>query len=93
MPPRIEEESFQALLARLREGDEGAAELVFGQFAHRFLGLAARKLDLVIRAKVEPADIVQSVFRSFFVRQQDGQFALKNPLRLNPGSLPGLSRS
>src|SRR5262249_9113779 len=42
------------------------------------LGLARTQLDARIRRKVDADDIVQSVFRSYFQRQQDGQFDVKD---------------
>jgi RNA polymerase sigma-70 factor (ECF subfamily) len=70
------EVSFSELMARLRAGDEEAAERVYRQFARRLIGLARSRLDSVLRQKEDPEDVVQSVFRSFFARQADGEFNL-----------------
>jgi RNA polymerase sigma-70 factor (ECF subfamily) len=40
--------------------------------------LARTHLDTRIRQKVDAEDVVQSVFRSFFLRHADGQFDLKD---------------
>ena len=63
-------------MQKLQAGDESAAFDVFHEYATRLAGLARTRLQGAIAAKVEPADIVQSVFRSFFVRQREGQFEL-----------------
>jgi RNA polymerase sigma-70 factor (ECF subfamily) len=68
--------SFRELLARLRAGDDRAAGEVVRRFTHQLIGLARHHLDTVIRTKVDPEDIVQSVYKSFFRRQRDGQFDL-----------------
>jgi RNA polymerase sigma-70 factor (ECF subfamily) len=68
--------SFGDLLARLRAGDPDAAAAVFHRFAHRLIGLARRHLDRRLLAKVDPEDVIQSVFKSFFLRYAEGQFDL-----------------
>ena len=45
-------------------------------FARRLIGLARTRLDDRVRGKVDAEDVLQSVFRSFFVRQAKGQFDL-----------------
>jgi len=71
-----EPESFDDVMGRLRSGDEDAAAEVFNRFAGRLIGLARTRLDTRVRRKVDPEDVMQSVFRSFFVRQAKGQFDL-----------------
>jgi RNA polymerase sigma-70 factor (ECF subfamily) len=70
------ENEFDRLLERLRRGDEQAAAEVFHRFARRLIALARNQLDSRIRTRVEPEDVVQSVFRSFFTRFDSGQFQL-----------------
>jgi RNA polymerase sigma-70 factor (ECF subfamily) len=70
---------FTDLMARLRAGDEraeAAAAEIFNRFAGRLIGLAARHLDERLRQKVGPEDVMQSVLKSFFVRQAAGQYDL-----------------
>jgi RNA polymerase sigma-70 factor (ECF subfamily) len=73
MPPT---DSFSDLMARLRAGDETAAEEVFRRYSHRLVALARGRMGGLLRQKVDPEDVLQSVFLSFFVRQADGQFEL-----------------
>jgi RNA polymerase sigma-70 factor (ECF subfamily) len=70
--------ALETLLGQLQSGDQDAAAQIVRRFAHRLVGLAARHLDPLLRARVEAADVVQSVFKSFFLRQRDGQFELEN---------------
>jgi RNA polymerase sigma-70 factor (ECF subfamily) len=70
-----DETSFENLMQRLRGGDQEAATAIFRQFAHRLIALARGHLAPQFRTKVDPEDVVQSVFRSFFVRQREGQYA------------------
>ena len=69
-----DENSFHDLMARLRAGDEGAADLIFQQYARRLVGLARRRLTHDVQAKMDPEDVLQSVFRTFFVRHGAGEF-------------------
>lgn len=70
--------SFDALMARLRGGDQEAATQVFNHFADQLLTLARGRLTEGVRRKVDPEDVLQSVFRSFFTRHRQGQFAIEN---------------
>jgi RNA polymerase sigma-70 factor (ECF subfamily) len=67
------EDSFAALMGRLRAGDPAAADEVFGAFAARLAGLARRRLGARARRQVDPEDVLQSAFHSFFRRQADGR--------------------
>jgi RNA polymerase sigma-70 factor (ECF subfamily) len=61
-------------MTRLRAGDQDAAAAVFRRFTGRLLALARARLDARTRAKVDPEDVVQSTYRSFFMRAEAGQF-------------------
>jgi RNA polymerase sigma-70 factor (ECF subfamily) len=65
---------FADLMERLRGGDEDAARGVFDRFARRLVGLAASRLPPALSSKLDAEDVVQSVLRSFFLRQADGRF-------------------
>ena len=68
--------SFDDLMTRLRAGDDDAASEVFRRFTHRLIGLARSRLDHLIRGKLDPEDILQSVYRTFFRRHARDGFAL-----------------
>src|SRR4051794_6881107 len=68
--------SFDALTSRLQADDPGAAAEVFRRYARRLLGLASSRLGELLRRKAGPEDVVQSVFRSFFLRMRQGRFDL-----------------
>jgi RNA polymerase sigma-70 factor (ECF subfamily) len=70
--------SFDALMARLRGGDKEAAAQVFNHFADQLLALARGRLTEGVRRKLDPEDVLQSVFRSFFTRHRQGHFEIEN---------------
>jgi RNA polymerase sigma-70 factor (ECF subfamily) len=75
MPPDL---PFTELMARLRGGDADAAREVFDRFARRLVALAASRLPAALAPKVEAEDVVQSVFRSFFLRHAAGHLTAEN---------------
>jgi RNA polymerase sigma-70 factor (ECF subfamily) len=58
--------SDKSLLARVREGSQGAAATLYGRYAQRLTALARAKCGDDLAARVDAEDIVQSVFGSFF---------------------------
>ena len=66
-------ETFAALMARLRAGEDAAAREVFEKFAARLIGLARGQFNQLLARKVDPEDVVQSAYKSFFVRHRAGK--------------------
>ena len=56
------------LLEQVKIGDSEATKELYNQFAQQLIFQASRRISQVFRSKIDPEDIVQSVFRSFFVR-------------------------
>ncbi len=65
------------VLAKLRAGDEAAAEQVFERYMARLTALARTRLSPRIASRVDPEDIVLSAWRSFFVGARCGRFTLR----------------
>jgi RNA polymerase sigma-70 factor (ECF subfamily) len=63
--------SIVDLMVRLRDGEDAAAREVFARFTARLLGLARNHLGGLLARKVDPEDVVQSAYKSFFIRQRD----------------------
>jgi RNA polymerase sigma-70 factor (ECF subfamily) len=68
-----DEDTFARLMARLRSGEDAAAQEVFERFAGRLVALARRRFNRLLARKVDPEDVVQSAFKSFFVRHRAGK--------------------
>lgn len=66
------------LLARLKAGDQDAGAEIVNRFMRRLIGLARKKLDGKVLRKIDPEDVVQSVFRSYFVRQMADEFKVED---------------
>jgi RNA polymerase sigma-70 factor (ECF subfamily) len=71
-------DSFTDVMARLRAGDEAAARDVFHRFVGKLMRLAQRQFDAVLRRKVDAEDVVQSAYKSFFLRHDAGKLAVHN---------------
>lgn len=68
------EDSFDELMARLKAGDEAAETLVFRRYVRRLIALAGRQFEADLRDKADVEGVVQSVCKSFFLRQRRGEF-------------------
>ncbi len=67
----------QSCLERWKAGDESAAAELYNRYVQKLVSLSHRRLSAKLAARLDAEDIVQSVFRSFFVRAQEGRFVFK----------------
>jgi RNA polymerase sigma factor (sigma-70 family) len=65
-----------ALAERWRGGDQEAARQLFDLYVRRLVGLARGRINPLLAARVDPEDVVQSAFHSFFRRLRNGEFQL-----------------
>lgn len=75
--PESSEPGDRSLLKLWRAGDEDAARALFDAYVERLVALARRRLTQRLAGRVDPEDIVQSVFRTFFGRVKAGQFRIE----------------
>lgn len=68
--------ALDEVMSRMRQGDQDAAALIFRRFVTRLMALASRQLGERLRTKADPEDVVQSVYKSFFVRDGLAPFDL-----------------
>src|SRR5712691_10804088 len=64
------------LVMRWRDGDQRAAADLFERYAERLIALASSRLSARLARHVDPEDVVQSAYRSFFVGARDGRYVL-----------------
>lgn len=62
------------LADRWRRGDQQAAQELCLRYAKRLIALARRRLPASLSPRVDPEDVVQSVYRSFFEAARSEQF-------------------
>ena len=74
--------SSAELVVRLRGGDPEAAEEIFARYAQRLTALAEQQLSRKLAARLDGADVVQSVFRTFFRRSSAGEFRIDSSAEL-----------
>lgn len=72
----VDDESIE-LLGRVRQGDEQAANDLFQRYVKRLIKLARSRLSAKLQRRLDAEDVVQSVYRSFFSRAQDGHYQLQ----------------
>ncbi len=65
------------LVERYRQGDADAAETLFLRYANRLTALARKNLSPKLSRRFDPEDVVQSAYRSFFIRARDGRFSIQ----------------
>ena len=70
--------SFADFLKRLQTRDDAAAGQLFERFARQLIALATRRIHLGLRHKVDPEDVVQSAYKSFFFRYDQGKLEAVN---------------
>lgn len=68
------EESSAQLVERWRHGDQAAAAELFRRYADRLIALARSRLTGKLAHRVDPEDVVQSVYRSFFSNVLDDRY-------------------
>jgi RNA polymerase sigma factor (sigma-70 family) len=66
-------DSFPQVLSRLRDGDAAAASALFHRYSRRLIALASSQFDTWLRDRADPEGIVQSVYKSLFVRLEQGR--------------------
>lgn len=64
--------NFDGLMNRLRAGENDAARLVFDRYSRRLIALAQAHFGAMLARKADPEDVVQSAYKSFFIRHRDG---------------------
>jgi RNA polymerase sigma-70 factor (ECF subfamily) len=66
----------QELVEQCRTGNEAAATELFNRYVSRLLGIARKRIGERMNSRLDPEDVVQSVFRTFFARLKNDQFRI-----------------
>lgn len=65
------------LMARLQQGDPEAPNQLFDEYVGRLTAMVRSRMSEKLAQRVDAEDIVQSVYRSFFLRASEGQFEIR----------------
>ncbi len=80
--PSDESIDFPAFLARLEAGDSDATKKLFDDYSRKLIQLAANNIHPALLKRFDGEDVVQSVFRSFYRRQEEGKFQIEHSQQL-----------
>jgi RNA polymerase sigma-70 factor (ECF subfamily) len=72
------ETPIDRFLQDLSRGDEQVARQLFDTYVDRLVALARSRISQRLASRVDPEDIVQSVFRTFFGRIKEGRFQIND---------------
>lgn len=75
-------ETVEQLLARCKTGDQQAAKQLFSQYSTQLLALAEQQIGKDLCQRMDPDDITQTVFRTFFRRNKAGEISIDHESRL-----------
>ncbi len=74
----MSQNSCVGIMEQLQAGDSAAAAHIFDRFAQRLVCLARNRLNLQLQQKVDPEDVAQSVFKSFFRKHGQESFTIED---------------
>jgi RNA polymerase sigma-70 factor (ECF subfamily) len=66
-------DSFTSLLERLRSDENSAARDVLRRYSRQLIALTRRQFEPRLARRIDPEEVVQSAFKSFFVRHREGK--------------------
>lgn len=71
-----ESREFSVLLDELRAGDERAAARIVDEYTDALVAVARRQMGAKLARRLDPEDVIQSTYRSLFVRMRQGEYDL-----------------
>ncbi|MGI9474040.1 MAG: RNA polymerase sigma factor, partial [Rubripirellula sp.] len=73
---------FPSFLSRLQAGDSGATKKLFDDYSRKLIQISANNIHPALLKRFDGEDVVQSVFRSFYRRQEEGRFHIEHSQQL-----------
>src|SRR5262245_57090075 len=74
---KMSKDQSAELMTRWRNGDQRAADELVRRYTERLLALARSRLSARLTRHIDPEDVLQSAYRSFFVGTRDGRYVLQ----------------
>ena len=62
------------LISEFKAGSESAARELFDKYCERLMKLAKRRIGQRMTSRIDPEDVIQSAFRTFFTRVRNDEF-------------------
>jgi|GEM_PF-488007 len=72
------EDDDRTLVDRYKAGSDTAAAELFDKYCERLLHMARRRIGQRLNSRLDPEDVLQSAFRTFFVRVKKDEFTFNN---------------
>jgi len=72
----VAELTSKELLSRVRDGNSRAAGEIFDRYLRRLIELARQRISPKLARRIDPQDVVQSAYRSFFVHAKNEEYLL-----------------
>jgi RNA polymerase sigma factor (sigma-70 family) len=73
----VDDDASMKLVARWQAGDSTAADELFHRHADRLIALVRGRLSVKLARRLDPEDVLQSAYRSFFAGARAGRFEIK----------------
>jgi len=80
--PSSESFDFRSFQERLQAGNSDAFKKLFDDYSCRLVRLAGNNIHPALLKRFDGEDVVQSVFRTFFRRQDEGKFHIEHSQQL-----------
>jgi RNA polymerase sigma factor (sigma-70 family) len=74
MPENERSVDDRELVAAYKAGQESAARELFDRYCEKLMQLARRRIGQRMASRVDPEDVIQSAFRTFFVHVRNDEF-------------------
>jgi RNA polymerase sigma-70 factor (ECF subfamily) len=73
----VEDDGSAELVMRWQNGDQDAARELFQRYSERLMALAKTRLSAKVAIRANAEDVIQSVYRSFFVKAKSGRYVFE----------------
>jgi RNA polymerase sigma-70 factor (ECF subfamily) len=77
MSQDAQDEKIRELVERCRGGDQEAATVLFQRYVDRLIALLRERISPRLASRMDPEDVLQSAYRSFFNGLGHGKFAIE----------------
>jgi RNA polymerase sigma-70 factor (ECF subfamily) len=77
MSQQSSDENVIDLVARCRAGEQAAATILFRRYIDRLIALVRARLSDRMASRMDPEDVLQSAYRSFFDGLGQGEFSIE----------------